>query len=127
MSKENCETRARLAAGIQNLSKDAPLKLDVAAQLAFPDGSMSASGLRREAAKGRLVIERIAGKDYTTLAAIQEMRKLCQIDRKASDYGSEKEKGQFNQPGSSGMDQGKYALDAALLIAKRLKESSLGT
>jgi hypothetical protein len=39
--------------------------------LAFPDGSMSASGLRREAARGRLVIERIAGKDYTTLANIE--------------------------------------------------------
>ena len=58
---------------------------------------MSASGLRREAAKGKLVIERIAGKDYTTLAAIEEMRKLCRIDRKVSGYGCEKEKGKFNQ------------------------------
>jgi hypothetical protein len=30
-------------------------------------GSMTASGLRREAARGRLQIERIAGKDFTTL------------------------------------------------------------
>ena len=29
---------------------------------------MTASGLRREAGRGRLVIERAAGKDYTTLA-----------------------------------------------------------
>jgi hypothetical protein len=92
VSKENREIRTALAACIQNVSKDAPLKLDLAAQLAFPDGSMSASGLRREGAKGRLVIERIAGKDYTTLEAIEEMRKLCRIDRKVSDYGSEKEK-----------------------------------
>ena len=47
---------------------DTPLRLGVAALLAFPDGSMTAPGLRREAARGRLVIERIAGKDYTTLA-----------------------------------------------------------
>ena len=50
-----------------------PLRLAVAAILAYPDGSMTASGLRREAARGRLVIERTAGKDYTTLAAIEEM------------------------------------------------------
>jgi hypothetical protein len=32
------------------------LRLSVAAALAFPDGAMTASGLRREAARGRLVI-----------------------------------------------------------------------
>src|SRR5262249_48797768 len=58
---------------------DAPLRLDVAAALEYPDGSMTASGLRREAARGRLVIERTAGKDYTTRAAIREMRRLCQL------------------------------------------------
>jgi len=41
-----------------------PLRLSVAAALAFPDGSLTASGLRREHARGRLVVERIAGKDY---------------------------------------------------------------
>ena len=38
---------------------------------------MTASGLRREAARGRLVIERTAGKDYTTLSEIERMRELC--------------------------------------------------
>jgi len=37
-----------------------PLRLAVAAVLAYPNGSMTASGLRREAARGRLVIERTA-------------------------------------------------------------------
>jgi hypothetical protein len=55
---------------------DTPLRLSVAAALAFPDGSMTASGLRREAARGRLVIERIAGKDFTTLANINRMSHL---------------------------------------------------
>jgi hypothetical protein len=58
---------------------DTPLRLGVAASLAFPDGSMSASGLRRESARGRLVIERIAGKDYTTLANIELMREKCRL------------------------------------------------
>ena len=63
---------------------DTPLRLAVAAVLAYPDGSMTASGLRREAARGRLVIERTAGKDYTTLAAIEKMRALCRVQGKVS-------------------------------------------
>ena len=49
------------------IGPNAPLRLKIAAALAYPDGSMTASGLRREAGRGRLVIERTAGKDYTTL------------------------------------------------------------
>ena len=40
---------------------ESPLRLSVAAALAFPDGSMTASGLRREAVRGRLVIGLQAG------------------------------------------------------------------
>src|SRR6266436_6622882 len=64
------------------ITPDTPLRLGVAAALAFPDGSMTASGLRREAERGRLVIERIAGKDYTTLAHIERMRELCHVEAK---------------------------------------------
>jgi hypothetical protein len=46
------------------ISADTPLRLDVAAALAYPDGSMTASGLRREHKRGRLIIERTAVKDY---------------------------------------------------------------
>ena len=56
-----------------------PLRLAVAAAPAFPDGSLTASGLRREGARGRLIIERIAGKDYTTLFHIERMRELCRV------------------------------------------------
>jgi hypothetical protein len=35
-----------------------PFRLSIAAKLAFPDGSMTVSGLRREAARGRLRMER---------------------------------------------------------------------
>ena len=67
---------------------DRPLRLALAAKVAFPDGSMTASGLRREAKRGRLVVERIAGKDYTTLDAIQEMRRLCRVEAKGRACGS---------------------------------------
>src|SRR5271157_5679076 len=68
---------------------DTPLRLSVAAAFAFPDGTMTASGLRRECQRGRLVIERIAGKDYTTLANIERMRELCRVKAKVPDCGSE--------------------------------------
>ena len=60
------------------IGPNTPLRLNVAAALAFPDGSMTASGLRKEAGRGRLVIERIAGKDYTTLANVEQMRRLSE-------------------------------------------------
>jgi hypothetical protein len=64
------------------IADDAPLRLADAARLAFPAGGMTAAGLRREAARGRLTIERIAGKDFTTLAAIEKMRVLCRVPPK---------------------------------------------
>jgi hypothetical protein len=60
----------------EQINPNTPLRLSVAAALAFPDGSMTPSGLRREGARGRLVVERIAGKDYTTLANIERMTDL---------------------------------------------------
>src|SRR6478735_48793 len=72
----------------EDIGHDQPLRLAVAAVLAFPDGSMTASGLRREAKRGRLVIERIAGKDYTTLANIERMRTLCRVAVRDPAFGS---------------------------------------
>lgn len=68
-----------------DFSQDAPIRLDVAAKLTFPDGSMGAVGLRKERDKGRLVTEIIAGKEYVTLAEIERMRERCRVQRKASD------------------------------------------
>src|SRR5665647_868326 len=62
---------------VGSVARDAPIRLSTAAKLAFPDGTMTASGLRREASRGRLITERIAGKDFTTLANIDRMRELC--------------------------------------------------
>jgi hypothetical protein len=65
----------------------APLRLEIAARLAFPDGSITASGLRKERNRGRLVTELIAGKEFTTLADIQRMRELCRSEAKAPASG----------------------------------------
>jgi len=64
------------------LNDDTPRRLAVIAKLAFHDGGMTASGLRREAERGRLAVERIAGKDFTSFQAIAEMRKACRVERK---------------------------------------------
>jgi len=59
---------------------DVPIRLRDAVQQFFPHGGMTVSGLRTEARKGRLVIERIAGKDFVTHRAIDEMRRLCRTN-----------------------------------------------
>ena len=87
MSCPRCIPAQTKALRIDDIRPDTPLRLDVAAALAYPDGSMSASGLRREAKRGRLVIERTAGKHYTTLAAIERMRELCRVPLKDHDSG----------------------------------------
>jgi hypothetical protein len=70
------------------INSDSPLRLDVAAKIAFPFGGMTASGLRREAKRGRLIVERIAGKDYTTLRYIEEMKRQRRNEpEKAQDCG----------------------------------------
>lgn len=100
-----------------------PLRLNVAAALAFPDGSMGASGLRREAARGRLVIERIAGKDYTTLQAIEDMRQLCRVQPSLTNT-IRAAHGSSAQPGSSATDRGRLALDALLRTVGQISKSS---
>lgn len=107
-----------------------PLRLSVAAALAFPDGSIGASGLRREAAKGRLAVERIAGKDYTTLRAIEEMREKCRVQQKALPCGSSPKNGMrpggsvSDPSGSSATDHTKSALGALHRAVQQLSSRS---
>jgi hypothetical protein len=104
----------------KEVTPNTPLRLSIAAILAYPDGSMSASGLRREAAKGRLIVERTAGKDYTTLANIDRMRELCRVETKGLASGSGA--GQDGQQlGSSSTTDGKYAQARAKAISARLR------
>jgi hypothetical protein len=104
----------------EDVKPDTPLRLSVAAETAFPDGSMTASGLRREAMRGRLLIERIAGKDYTTLANIERMRELCRVEVKAPDSGSGIGAGELPS-GSSSITAASSAQARAKMISARLK------
>ena len=121
-----------------NIGHDVPLRLKDAARIAFPFGGMTASGLRREAKRGRLTIERIAGKDYTTLHFIEEMRQRCRNEL-AKDHDSgcnpsatKKAGAPGKQPGSSvTMDRYSSALAALERTAQGLnapcKTTSLGS
>jgi hypothetical protein len=107
----------------QTADLDTPLRLEQAAKLAFPFGGMTVSGLRREAAKGRLVIERIAGKQFVTLQAINEMRAQCRADQKvpastSANVAAAKVSTSFST------EKTRSALAAAQVIAEGLKKPS---
>src|ERR1700729_3465869 len=88
-----------------------PLRLEVAAQLGFPGGSMTASSLRRLVVAQKLEHEKIAGKYFVTLSAIEQMRMSCRVPAKAPDLPSKKPEAD-NPPGSSETGNGPSALDA---------------
>src|SRR3974390_1241107 len=59
------------------ITPNTPLRLADAVKMAFPMVGRTVAGLRRERDRNRLVIEKIAGKEFTTLAHIERMRELC--------------------------------------------------
>lgn len=115
------------------ITPDTPLRLKQAAEIAFPGGSMTASGLRREAKRGRLAIETIAGKHFTTLRAIEEMRDKCRDNQKASGCGSNQrseivtEGASIAPHGSLEMERVKSARAALEKTAKALSGRSPST
>jgi hypothetical protein len=105
----------------EKITPETPLRLGIAAALAFPDGSMTEAGLRREGVRGRLAIERIAGKDYTTLANIDRMRELCRVETKVPDSTSGNG-ANAQRSGSSSIMAARSAQARAKAISERLKK-----
>jgi len=105
---------------------DTPLRLATAAKLAFPDGSITAKSLRGEAKRGRLRITRIAGKDFTTLAAIKRMIEECHVpqSRPASTFANAPA---ANPSTSSSTVDARSALAAAQNAREKLKKLSPAT
>jgi hypothetical protein len=98
------------AANRQEIGEDDPIRLCDAVGLFFPHGGMTLSALRTEARKGRLVVERIAGKDFVTRRAINEMRRLCRDQE--SRHASSSEQTVESASGSSGTAEAMSAQDA---------------
>ena len=112
---------------------DTPLRLEQAVTVAFPFGGMTVSGLRKERDRGNLCIEKIAGKEFTTLRNIEEMRVKCRAQLKAQDYGSNrksatnKESSHGARHGSLEMGRVKSARDALEMTARALNVRSPNT
>jgi hypothetical protein len=105
-----------------NVEASTPLRLEIAARLAFPDGSLSVAALRRLAADGLLTIIAVRGKHFTTLADIEEMKTKCRVQ--AKDPGSSYRRPKTdNGSGSSATASARSALDALRATAKVLRES----
>lgn len=69
-----------------DIGDDEPITLAEACRLFF-GGRISPSALRTEAAKGNLVIEQIARKDFVTRQAIEDMRERCRKPASLPAYG----------------------------------------
>src|SRR6266700_4495867 len=69
-----------------DITADTPLRLADAIKIAFPMGGMTVAGLRRERDRNRLVVEKIACKEFTTLAHIERMRELCRDEAKVPGF-----------------------------------------
>ena len=89
------------------ITPDTPLRLADAVKIAFPMGGMTVAGLRRERDRNRLVVEKVAGKEFTTLAHIERMRELCREEARGLDFSlrppaeTRAERSPTKQPGSS--------------------------
>ena len=108
------------------IGPDTPLRLDVAASIAYPDGSMTVSGLRSEIRKGRLECERTAGKQYVTLGGIERMRQKCRDVPKVP-ASTSANAAAANPSGSSSTERLRSAQAAAQTIAEALKKPSPST
>jgi hypothetical protein len=123
LEEEEDEEEEELETIRRNVKPDTMLRLKTAAALAFPDGSMSAAGLRREAEAGRLTIYRIANKHFTTLTDIQEMKDKCRVQAKGQGSISPRRKGTDDGSGSSGTVNKTSALDAFKATAQKLRKN----
>jgi hypothetical protein len=84
---------------------------------------MTVSGLRRENKRGNLAIEVIAGKQFTTLRDIKEMRQRCREELRAP--VSISVSAEDAKPcGLSSTEKTRSAQVAAQAVAERLKRPS---
>jgi len=103
---------------------DEPVRLADAARLFFPPGSgITAASLRRMAEQGKLTVERIANKDFTTKNHIKEMRETCRLAKREPVSGSALPAQAIPLSGSSKTTANRLALAALHMKLKKPKKS----
>jgi len=115
---------ARRTLDASQVSDTTPLRLDVVARLAFPDGSISVASLRGEIAKGRLTCWKIAGKVMTSLAEVNAMVERCRVPANQHASGCAPPRTSGPPHGSSSTDLASSALAAARMRVQRLSKGS---
>src|SRR3984957_5436589 len=85
---------------------------------------LTAAAVRPETKRGRLVIYRVAGKDWTSVAEVQRMFGLCRSAPRESDSGFDRPVETSALRGLSEKVRSRSALDALSLSLSRLRESS---
>lgn len=99
----------------------------------YPTMALKVSTLRAERARGNLTTYLIGGREYTTLADMEEMFRRCAVTPKALASGSvpraETDGDGSHTPSSglSGTVRGRSALAAALETAQKLRSNSRNT
>jgi hypothetical protein len=107
------------------IDNDTPQRLAVVAARF----GLKAAALRTEAKRGRLVISRVAGKDWTSVAEVREMFDRCRVNPEAHTYGSDRLAGERTkepsaQSGSSKTADASTALAAAWASVEKLSRRS---
>src|SRR5947208_995478 len=111
--------------GVELVGPDTPLRLEDAVKIAFPAGGITLAGLRKEIARGNLVVEKIAGKLFTTLDDIKRMREKCRVKEKDPDSTNDLRKEDVRPPGLSETDQNLSAQESLERFVKRTLHKKL--
>ena len=115
----------------EDLLPNSPISLDEAAAICLR-GLISASTLRAAAERGDLAIERLGRRIVTTPADIEVWRKRCRDQKEPGSICGQlrttlTDRSVTTQHGLSEMDGGLSPRDAALIRARKLKESFRNT
>jgi hypothetical protein len=102
------------------------IRLATAAATAFPEGDVSVKWLRAQARAGKLDVWRIAGKDFTTLEAVERLTEQCRAPSSPQGYTSANDTGGSLNTSSSTVDV-RSAQAAARIASERLKKPSADT
>jgi hypothetical protein len=114
---------------LRKITPTTPFRLADAVKIAFPMGGMTVAGLRRERDRNRLIVEKIAGKEFTTLAHIERMRELCRDEAREPDSSlrqpaaTRADRSPIEQPGSSETTVGMSAQAALQMRLQPRKQS----
>jgi hypothetical protein len=74
---------------LATIGPHAPIRLETAAKIAFPDGSVNVRMLRKQVSEGRLAVWHIGGRHFTSLNEIEKMINKCRVTPSLSDRGIE--------------------------------------